>query len=248
MKKALYFVPILFALIGCDFNTSNYQQPSNITSNTKIEETAPHSASPKDAAPEIARTFVKKNFANDCKFEPDVVLENTMVSNRYQVMQRFNSNKQGVELSYVYKIYIQYFDGDVNDISSWEFSQLVVEEVNNGKQTYFKGNLDSRIKKSVGIGTTVEFAGIDFKIIDVRLGTSISFSHKGKLTWKQLAAALKEMHDTYKYDIYHIHHDNNPDEDYFSWQATGNLSAVYDFENDKIYVTLDDYINGKAVM
>ena len=92
MKKALYFVPILFALIGCDFNTSNYQQPSNITSNTKIEETAPHSASPKDAAPEIARTFVKKNFANDCKFEPDVVLENTMVSNRYQVMQRFNSN------------------------------------------------------------------------------------------------------------------------------------------------------------
>ncbi len=252
MKKVFYLVPLSLSLVACNFNNNSskydYQQSSTVISNAETEESTLRYTSPKDAAPEIARTFVKNNFASDCKFEQDVVLENTMVSNRYQVMQKFNSNKQGVELSYIYKIYIQYFDGDMNNISNWEFSQLVVEEVSNGNQTYFKGNLDSRIKKSVGVGTIVDFAGIAFKIIDVRLGTSISFSHEGKLTRKQLATALKEMHDTYKYDIYHIYHDNNLDEDYFSWQATGNLSAVYDFENDKIYVTLDDYVNGKAAM
>lgn len=251
MKKVFYIVLLSLSLVACNFNNNSkddYQQSLTVVSSTENKSSTLRYTTPKDAAPEIARTFVKNSFASDCKFEQDVVLENTMVSNRYQVMQKFNSNKQGVELSYVYKIYIQYFDGDVNNVSSWEFSQLIVEEMNNGIQTYFKGNLDSRIKKSVGVGTTVDFAGIEFKIIDVRLGTSISFSHKGKLSRKQLATALKEMHDTYKYDVYHIYRDNNLDEDYFSWQASSNLSAVYDFENDKIYVTLDDYVNGKAAM
>ena len=173
-----------------------------------------------------------------------MVLENTMVTNRYQVMQKFKSNGQ----EYVYKIFIQYFDGNVDDVSSWEFNQLVVEEVNSGKQTYFKGDLDNKIKKTAGVGSTVEFAGVEFKIIDVRIGTSIALSHKGKLSRKQLAEALKEMHDTYKYETYHIYHDNNTKEDYVQWQATGNMSAIFDFEKDKIYSTLEDYVNGKAIM
>lgn len=248
MKNSLYLVPLLLTLVGCNSrnnnHTDNYQQPAYEIFSDAKEDITPIYVSPEAAAPEIARSFVRRNFTDDCKFDSDVVLENTMVDNRFKVLQQFTSNSK----TYVYKIYIQYFDGDVSNISSWEFSQLVVEESSSGKQTYYKGYLDNRIKKSVGVGNTVEFAGVDFKIIDVRLGTSISFSHKGKLTRKQLAAALKEMHDTYKYDFYHIHHDNSPDEDYFYWQATGNLSAVYDFENNKIYVTLDDYINGKAAM
>ena len=244
--KRIFYILACVALAACN---NNYQQPTvESQSTTSSDSYTPHYSSPKDAAPEIARTFVKRNFASDCKFENDVVVETTMVSNRYQVMQKFKSNKQGVELTYVYKIFIQYFDGDVNDVSSWDFNQLVVEEVNNGKQTYFKGNLDSRIKKTVGVGNTVEFAGVEFKIIDVRIGTSIAFSHKGKLTRKQIADALKEMHDTYKYETYHLYHDNNLKEDYVQWQATGNMSAVFDFEKDKIYSTLEDYVNGKAIM
>ena len=188
MKK-LFLIMAFVTFAACN---NDYQLPSD-ESETYSESSSLHYNSPKDAAPEIARTFVKKNFASDCKFEHDVVLENTMVTNRYQVMQKFKSNKQDVELTYVYKIFIQYFDGDVNDVSNWEFNQLVVEEVNNGNQTYFKGNLDNRIKKTVGVGSSVKFADITFKIIDVRIGTSIAFSHKGKLTRKQLASALKEM-------------------------------------------------------
>ena len=55
------------------------------------------------------------------------------------------------------------------------------------------------------------------------------------------------MHDTYKYETYHIYHDNNLKEDYVQWQATGNMSAIFDFEKDKIYETLEDYVNGKAI-
>lgn len=247
MKKVVCLASLLLALIGCNLNDNSQQYSSDKSIN--IDEKVTHrQVSTKDVAPEIAQVFVKKNFANDCKFEPDVVLENTMVEDRFSVMQKFKSNKQGVEQTYVYKIYVQYFEGDVSNDYSWEFSQLVVEEEDNGKQTFFKGNLDTRIKQSAGIGSTIEFAGVDFKIIDVRLGTSISFSHKGKLSREKLVDALTEMHNTYKYNIYHIYHDDNLNEDYFSWQATGNLSAVYDFENDKVYVTLDDYLNGKAAM
>lgn len=241
MKRILLLIPILVAFVACN---NNYQQPSNDFASTLSESSTPHYSSPKDAAPEIARTFVKRKFSSNCNFEKDVVLENTMVSNRYQVMQKFKSNGQ----EYVYKIFIQYFDGDVNDVSNWEFNQLIVENLASGKQDFFKGDLDNRIKKAVGIGNTVEFAGIEFKIIDARIGTSIAFSHKGKLTRKQLAAALKEMHDTYNYEVYHIYRDNNLKEDYLSWQATGNLSAVFDFEKGKTYNTLEDYVNGKAIM
>ena len=234
MKRLIYLIPILVAFVACN---NNYQQSSDDFAST------PSYSSPKDAAPEIARTFVKRSFSNDCNFERDVVLENTMVTNRYQVMQKFKSNGQ----EYVYKIFIQYFDGNVNDVSSWDFNQLVVEDVNSGKQSTFKGNLDSRIKKTVGIGNSVEFAGVEFKIIDARIGTSIALSHKGKLSRKQIADALKEMHDTYKYETYHIYHDNNLKEDYVQWQATGNMSAIFDFEKDKIYETLEDYVNGKAI-
>lgn len=240
MKRLFYLIPILVAFVACN---NNYQQSSDDLASTLSESSTPSYSSPKDAAPEIARTFVKRSFSNDCNFERDVVLENTMVTNRYQVMQKFKSNGQ----EYVYKIFIQYFDGNVNDVSSWDFNQLVVEDVNSGKQSTFKGNLDCRIKKTVGIGNSVEFAGVEFKIIDARIGTSIALSHKGKLSRKQIADALKEMHDTYKYETYHIYHDNNLKEDYVQWQATGNMSAIFDFEKDKIYETLEDYVNGKAI-
>ena len=88
----------------------------------------------------------------------------------------------------------------------------------------------------------------DVAVIIVFVTEAIAFSHKGKLTRKQLAAALKEMHDTYNYEVYHIYRDNNLKEDYLSWQATGNLSAVFDFEKGKTYNTLEDYVNGKAIM
>lgn len=224
--KNLFFIITCVTLVACN---NNFQLPSLESDNSSNSYT-PHYSSPKDVAPETAKTFVKKNFASDCKFEHDVVSENTMVPGRYQVIQKFKSNKQGVELTFVYKIFIQYFDGDVNDVSSWEFGQLVVEEVNNGRQQHYKGNLDYRIKQTVGVGGTVEFAGVGFKIIDVRIGSSIAFSHKGTYSHKQLAAALKEMHETYGYDVYHIYHENNLKEDYLSWQATGNMSAVFDFE------------------
>lgn len=244
MKKLFY----IFACVALTACNNNYQQPDvELQNTTSYGSHTPHYSSPKDAAPEIARAFVKQKFASDCKFENDVVLENTMVDNRYQVMQKFKSSKQGVELTYVYKIFIQYFDGDVNEVSSWDFNQLTVEEVNNGEQTYFRGNLDSRIKKTVGIGSTVEFANVEFKIIDVRIGTSLAFSHKGKLTRKQIAEALKEMHNTYNYEVYHIYHDYNLKEDYIQWQASGNLTAVFDFEKDKIYETPDDYVQGKTI-
>ena len=241
MKRLYYLIPMLFAFLACN---NNYQQTSNDFASTLSESSTPHYSSPKDAAPEVARTFVKRNFSSNCNFGSDVVLENTMVTNRYQVMQKFKNNGQ----EYVYKIFIQYFDGDVNNASNWEFNQLVVEEVNSGKQTYFKGDLDNRIKKAVGVGCTVEFSDIKFKVLDVRIGTAIAFSHRGKLTRKQLASALNEMHKTYNYRVYQIYHENNLNEDYLSWQATGDLTAVFDYENNKIYETLEDYIKGNAIM
>lgn len=241
MKRILLLIPILVAFVACN---NNYQQPANDFASTLSVSSTPHYSSPKDAAPEIARTFVKHNFSSNCNFESDVVLENTMETNRYQVMQKFKSSGQ----EYVYKIFIQYFNGDVNDVDSWEFNQLVIEDVNTGKQTYFNGKLDSRIKRTVGIGNTVEFNGIQFKVKDARIGTAIEFSHKGTLTRKQLAGALKEMHETYGYDVYNIYRENKLDEDYFSYHATGNLSGVFDYEHNKIYESLDAYVQGKAIM
>ena len=210
MKRLVYLIPVLLTFLACN---NNYQLPSVESSDFTIEKTLPSYSSPKDAAPEIARTFVKRNFSVDCYFDSDVVLENTMVTNRFKVMQKFK--KKGLE--YVFKIYIQYFEGAATDVSSWDFNQIIVEEVDSGKRFYFKGNLDSRIKETVGIGNTVKFAGIDFKIIDARIETSIAFSHKEKLSRKQIANALKEMHDTYQYKSYHIYHDNNLKEDYIEW-------------------------------
>ena len=243
MRKLL-FVLTSIALLACN---NNYQRPSDVYSTTLENAVTPHYSSPKDAAPEIARGYVKSIFSSDCKFEKDVVIENTMVDNRYQVMQKFKSKKQGVELSYVYKIFIQYFDGDVNDVSSWEYGQLVVEEVNNGNQSFYNGDLNNRIKRTVGVGNTVEFAGVEFKIIDARIGTSIAFSHKETLTNKQIAAALREMHETYGYKTYHLYHENRLDKDYLCWQATGNMTAIFDYEKNKIYESLETDEKGKAL-
>lgn len=241
MERLVYLIPMLLVFVACN---NNYQQTSNDFASTLSESSTPHYSSPKDAAPEIARTFVKRNFSSNCKFDSDVVLENTMVTNRYKVMQKFKSNGQ----EYVYKIFIQYFDGGTSDVSNWDFNQLIIEEAVSGKRSYFKGNLDSRIKKTIGIGNTVVFAGTEFKIIDARFGTAIALSHKGKLSRKQIADALKEMHDTYNYETYHLYHDNNLEEDYIQWQATGKMSAIFDFEKDKIYETLEDYVNGKSII
>lgn len=240
MKRLFYLIPIVVVFVACN---NNYQQPSNDFASTLSESSTPSYTTPKDAAPEIARTFVKRNFSSNCIFESDVVIENTMVTNRYQVIQKFKSNGQ----EYVYKIFIQYFDGNVNDVSSWDFNQLVVENVTSGKQDYFKGDLDNRIKRTVGIGSMVEFNGIQFKVKDARIGTAIEFSHKGTLTRKQLAGALKEMHDTYGYNIYNIYRENNLDEDYLCYHATG-MSGVFDFEHNKTYESLDAYVQGKAIM
>lgn len=239
MKRILLLIPILVAFVACN---NNYQQPSNDFASTLSESSTPHYSSPKDAAPEIARTFVKRKFSSNCNFEKDVVLENTMVSNRYQVMQKFKSNGQ----EYVYKIFIQYFDGDMNDVSNWEFNQLIVENVDSGKQDFFKGDLDNRIKKAVGIGSTVEFAGIEFKITDARIGTAIKFSHSGTLSRKQLANAFKEMHDTYGYEFYHICKSSNPTEEYISFNSKAPL--ITDYEKNKIYESLDDFEKGKSLI
>lgn len=241
MKNLFYFF-VCVVFLGCNDNykVSRDENPDNSNLNCSTRYSYP-----KDAAHKIAQTFVKQTFSEDCKFEKDVVLEKTMVENRYQVMQKFKSNKQGIELTYVYKIFIQYFDDDVNDVSNWEFGQLIVEEVNNGKQEYFRGNLESREKKSLGIGKTVEFNGIQFKIIDARNGTTLKFSHKGELSRKKLGEALKEMHEVYGYKFYHIYRDTNLSEDYLTYNA--DPPGVFDYDNNKIYVSIDAYIENKPV-
>lgn len=239
MKRIFSLIPLLLMVVACN----NYQQTEGDFSSTLSESSVTHYSSPRDAAPVIARTFVKRYFSTDCKFDHDVVLENTLVDQRYQVMQKFKSKGQ----EYVFKIFIQYFDGDVNDLDSWEFGQLVVENASSGNQDFYTGNLDDRIKKSVGIGNMVTFAEVDFKIIDARIGTSIAFAHKGNLSSKQISAALKEMHKTYGYENYHLYHENDLGKDYFCWIATGNMSGVFDYERNKIYENLDSYEQGKPL-
>lgn len=89
-----------------------------------------------------AQDYVKQHFFYKCKFDDrDIRGEETSVRNRFNVLQKFTCKKDGVERQYVYKCILQYKGGDWTEISNWDFSVLIVEDVNTGRQWRYTGKL-----------------------------------------------------------------------------------------------------------
>ena len=84
----------------------------------------------------MARDHVKKmiNYPEEAEFERDIRGSGDVV-NGFTVYERFTApNAFGVKKRFVYKCNMKYLGGDKHEDSSWECSNLIVEDIQTGQQ------------------------------------------------------------------------------------------------------------------
>ena len=138
--KRLYFTITFLALMllqGVNLNGISASIPENGSTLVHVNDKVTL-----NQAAITAQDYVKQHFFFKCKFNDwDIRGEEMSVRNRFNVLQKFTCKKDGVERQYVYKCILQYKGGDWTDTSNWDFSTLIVEDMNTGRQWKYYGNL-----------------------------------------------------------------------------------------------------------
>lgn len=80
-----------------------------------------------------AQDVIKKQFANDCDFD-DLDIRGEQNGKTFTVYQTFTSSRPGYERQFVYKAFVDYVGGDVNDANSWDVRTVIVEDRGTGQQ------------------------------------------------------------------------------------------------------------------
>lgn len=80
-----------------------------------------------------AQDVIKEQFANDCDFD-DLDIRGEQSDNTFTVYQTFTSSRPGYERQFVYKAFVDYVGGDVDDDNSWDVRTVIVEDRGSGQQ------------------------------------------------------------------------------------------------------------------
>ncbi len=130
-------IPLIALAMMLGFNPKTKQGTESIVSITQTKDKVTLTQ-----AAITAQDYVKQYFFFKCKFDDrDIRGEETIVRNRFNVLQKFTCKKDGVERQYVYKCILQYKGGDWTETSNWDFSTLIVEDMNTGIQWKYTGKL-----------------------------------------------------------------------------------------------------------
>ncbi|MBR4912946.1 MAG: hypothetical protein IKZ54_08935 [Bacteroidales bacterium] len=188
----------------------------------------------------VAHDFVEEKMGK-CKWNiHDIRGEEMSDDNQFMVMEKFT--RDGKE--YIYKIIIKYFgnDDDWAETKNWDYSQLTIENVSTGKQSFYYGNLKDRERKK-DAGKTIQVDGVTFTLLEKNLPNYVSFSHKGTLKRNQIANALLKIKEQYDCQIIYLfrYPKSEAGEDYLCYQ----YGCVFDNEHNKAYNSLNDYKNNK---
>lgn len=191
------FIAFMIAIvaIGCYFLFFNNSDSS--ASESEYSATSSNDEVDLRKASIIAKDFVKSHFAHpsECDFEDlDYRGEECIEPNRFKVLQQFTAkNSFGVESEYVYKIYIQYFGGEWEDVKNWGYGELIIENRVTKKQEFFYGDMKSRERVTSG---TINIAGIDFNIAE-QTSQFIKIYTSNQLDKKQLKKVLLVLKSQY---------------------------------------------------
>ena len=187
----------MFVLIAVFLGVLIYFMTNNDSSNDSLPDST--DSATLTQASIIAQDFVKKNFAYNCVFEEfDIRGGETTTPNRFKVLQKFTSSKFGYEQEYVYRIFIQYYGGEWEDIKNWDYGQLVIEDTSTGKQYIYHGTMKEKDTITSG---TIDVAGISFNIAEQK-SNAIRIYINRKLTIEEARKVCKELRS--QYDVIQI--------------------------------------------
>lgn len=82
----------------------------------------------------ITQDIVNDEFAADCDYDNLDIRGQETSKNTFVVYQSFTSEMTGYKRNYVYKAKAEYTGGDKYDNSSWNISDVIVEDKGSGRQ------------------------------------------------------------------------------------------------------------------
>ena len=170
-----------------------------------------------------AQDFIHTEFAYDAEFnDSGTIIEPTEVSDRYKVMQRFDSDsKDGY--NFVYRIWVQKFP------TGWEYGNLVVENASGDRvhtsNGYMKemerANMTSKVEASAG--------EVEYTIIKRNAPNYVRVYTSARLTRDDVLTIYNQLKDEYEAVQYST--SSNPNDD--DYMAISN-GTVYEYDKDKI--------------
>ena len=219
--KILFPLLAVMALFGCAGNDNKNIVPNNQPTFER--------------AVLAAQDLVKIKFAGECVFLPDAQGGETHVPGRYKVLQKFTSTRYGsyeVPQNFVYKVFIELKGSDATSPDDWEFTELIIENMETGGKEIYKPN---EIPADVNPEPRqVRFAGVMLNVVEetpnyIRLSTSKRLSH-GKLK-----AAAKEIKNLFSSAYFHVEGKTDRGEEYAAIQGNN----LFDYDNKESISTIE---------
>lgn len=198
----------------------------------------------------MAQEFVKLNMIGEITFDNTQLKGCEAVSaveNRFKILQLFTlKDLSGNTGKYVYKTYVQYFGGNKEDLSNWEYGVLTIESEKTREQKIFRGDMKTREMIENSSGSYIA-NDITFDVIDSRPKNAIMLSYKGDLTRQQVVDALESLHKQLGYEKYMLC--KYPEREDYMYMY-GDYYGIWDYSQSKkfvyIYDNLEDFLHKRG--
>lgn len=169
-----------------------------------------------------AQKYIRLEFAADASFQGDASIEETNVSHRYKIMQRFDSNEKD-GYNFVYRIWVQKFP------TGWEYGNLAIENASGNRLLTINGHMkeyEQREMNKVEQGTA---SGVDYEIIKRNAPNYVLVYTPSRLERDDILAVYNNLKA--EYQSVKFTKNRNPDaDDYLEIQS----GMVFEFDIDKI--------------
>lgn len=170
-----------------------------------------------------AQGFIQQEFAADAEFNTNgTVLEPTEVTDRYKVLQRFDSEvKEGY--NFVYRIWVQKFP------SGWEYGNLAIENASGERVYTSNGRMKDLERAAMTRQEDSSADGVDYTIIKRNAPNYVRVYTPTRLNRDEVLTIYNQLKD--EYEIVQYSTSSNPnDNDYMAIK----YGSVYEYDKDKI--------------
>lgn len=236
MKKLVFPLIAALAILTSCSNKTNVSNDSLIVS---VDGTESAASGSKDApgmsdelrrASIIAQDFVEKALGVDCDFESlSYQGEETLIEGRYKVLQKFTAKVNGQDGEFVYRIYVQYFGGEWNDINNWSYGTLEIENTQTHATKIFKGDMKEREEARNQVNQNYEIDGVAYKVLYDN-GDILQVSSKKELP-RNVITKICHKYSGYSSIFFHVDGKTNRGEEYMNVME----ELAIDMKNDKMY-------------
>lgn len=236
MKKLIFLLIAALAIFTSCSNKTNESNDSLIVSVDSAESAVPSSNDTPGVSDKlrrasiIAQDFVEKALGVDCDFESlNYQGEETLIKDRYKVLQKFTAKVDGQEGEFVYRIYVQYFGGEWSDINNWAYGTLEIENTQTHSTKVFKGDMKEREEARNQVNQNYEIDGVAYKVLFDN-GDILQVSSKNELP-RNVITKISQKYSGYSSIIFHVDGKTNRGEEYMNVME----ELAIDMKNDKMY-------------